>query len=108
MNPLNSFSLITFCSILLLVGCATTGDQKPSDKRLPTTAVEVFKDGAKPLKAYKEIGLLKDDGKAIEQEEIEAKMIKQAKKLGGNAILFEKPIVSGAEGSGFWGGAEES
>jgi hypothetical protein len=29
-------------------------------------------------------------------------MIKKAKKMGGNAILFEKPKESGIEGGGFY------
>jgi hypothetical protein len=87
-------------SLLLFCGCASTGESSRA-AAAPTTDVEAFHDGAVPSKPYKEIGKLTDDGKEAEQQEIEAKMIKRAKKMGANAILFEKPKASGVEAAPF-------
>lgn len=87
-------------SLLWLCGCASTGSSTRTTAT-PVADVEIFRDGAVPPKPYKEIGKLTDDGKEGEQAEIEAKMIKQAKKMGASAILFDKPKPSGFEAAPF-------
>ncbi|MCP5516543.1 MAG: hypothetical protein H7A45_04695 [Verrucomicrobiales bacterium] len=83
--------------ILLLSACSTPGGS--SD--MSAIPLDVYRAGDDIPKAYHEIGLLKDDGKEAEQQEIEAKMIKQAKKMGGDAIIFLEPKQSGME-TEFW------
>ncbi len=63
--------------------------------------IEVFRDDAIPSRPFKQIGILKDDGTAEEQEKVEAKMITKAKKMGGSAIVFDRPKQSGMEASYF-------
>ncbi len=59
--------------------------------------------GQKPPKNYKELTLLTDDGRIEEQPAIEAKMIKKAKAMGANAIIFHPLIESGSEAQPFVG-----
>jgi hypothetical protein len=87
------FTLLLGCVPALTMGCATSS----TTTAVPSAQIDVFRDGATPNRPFKELRVLKDDGKAIEQAEIEAKMMKQAKKMGGNAIIFEKPLPSGQE-----------
>jgi hypothetical protein len=97
MNHHNFLLSLTLLCGLLFAGCAT----QSKTGLPPTTQVDIFRDGTKPEKSCKEIGRLDDDGKESEQPEIEAKMIKRAKSMGGNAIVFEKPKPSGME-AGPW------
>ena len=87
--------------LALLVGCASSGGQYDNIKRKPTTQVDIFRDGQKPTRAYKEIGLLTDDGGLVEQRGIEAKLIRKAKRMGANAIIFQPLTKSGGELKGF-------
>jgi len=83
-------------AVLLCTGCAETGTYD-SVKRTRTTNIDVFRDGQKPTKHYKEIALLSDDGGAGEQAAIEAKFVKKAKAMGGNAIIVYPMTKSGGE-----------
>lgn len=86
----------------VFTGCQSDGPAASAPAARPASAqIDVFKDGEKPSRAFKSIGLLKDDGKDQEQEQIEAKMIAKAKKMGGQAILFDKPKQSGMEAEFF-------
>lgn len=88
-------------SLAALLGCGTQELRYDSTKRHPTTAIDVFRDGQKPTKAYKEVGMVTDDGRAVEQPNIESKFIQKAKRMGGNAIIMYPPTKSGSELSGF-------
>jgi hypothetical protein len=93
-----ALALISVTAVLL-TGCETPNAGGPT-AAVPTAQVEVFHDGTKPAKPFKEIGTLTDDGKEEEQAEIEAKMIKKAQKMGGHAIIFAAPKQSGMEAAG--------
>jgi hypothetical protein len=109
MKTLNRTQIRTFTSLAsalilsgmlgLLAGCETTSSQTGGPQA--ASNVEVFRDGAKPSRDYKEIRVLTDDGRENEQKEIETKMIAKAAKLGGNAIIFDKPKQSGVEAQPF-------
>lgn len=86
-------SLLLILGIFLGQACTTTNSR--------TQSVEIFRDGEKPTRAFKEIGILTDDGGLAEQGEIEQKMIKTAKKNGADALIFEKLTKSGGELKGF-------
>ncbi len=96
MQRFASSFLALLTGFALLAGCST--DKNAST---PSKDVEVFRDGARPTRAFKEITVLNDDGKIEEQPDIEAKMIKKAQKLRGDAIIFEKPEQSGLEAQPF-------
>jgi hypothetical protein len=85
--------ILTFCTFLE-TGCTS---YSAYEKLPPTQKVEIFRDGAKPDRKYREIGMLGDDGRKSEQAGIEGKMIKRAKGMGGNAIIFAPLEQSGAE-----------
>jgi hypothetical protein len=63
--------------------------------------VEVFRDGQKPSKAFKEVGFLTDDGGLGEQGKIEGKFLRKAKRMGANAIIMYPLQKTGAELKGF-------
>lgn len=56
--------------------------------------IEVYRDDHKPQTAYKEIGLLTDDGRVFERDEIEAAFIKRAREMGGDALVLQGPVKS--------------
>jgi hypothetical protein len=89
-------------SVLLFAGCATDTQQAPG-KGGALTQLDVFRDGNKPSRPYKEIRLLTDEGKAVEQVAIEDKMRKKAQALGGAGIIFFSREETGAEMSGLFG-----
>jgi hypothetical protein len=79
-------------ALFLLQGCTSTQT---------TQHLEIFRDGEKPNRDFKEIGILTDDGGLAEQGEIEQQMVKRAKKMGADAIWFEKLTQTGDELKGF-------
>ena len=82
----------------LLIGCSST---KSSSQ--PPKEIQIFREGdQQPARDYREIGLLTDDGKEIEQPKIEEKMVNKARKMGGDAIIFSKPSYSGTEGQAYY------
>ncbi len=93
--------VILSTGLLVLTGCETGTPQTPYTGSSATAQFDIFRDGEKPTRAYKEIDLLKDDGRPVEQEDIEAKMIRRAKKMGGRAIIFKEPVKSGEDNK--WG-----
>jgi ABC-type glycerol-3-phosphate transport system substrate-binding protein len=84
-------SLAVVAGLALLTGCPTT----TATKAVPTVDIEVFRDGAIPAKPCKKIAAFKADGTEAEQEQIQAKMISKAKRMGGNAIVFDVPKQGG-------------
>jgi hypothetical protein len=90
-------STILLAAALLMVVCSST---KSSSQINSQKQIEVFREnGQQPSREYRELGLLTDDGKEIEQPKIEEKMIEKARKMGGDAIIFMKPSYSGTEGN---------
>ena len=93
------FSIIFSSLFILLAGCATP-DSSVSIGSGPKR-IELFRDGQKPNRLYKEIGLLTDDGALGEQGDIEAKFIKKAKKMGADALILSPLVKTGGELKGF-------
>jgi hypothetical protein len=94
-------TFLTAIFLAVFLGCGTPKVAYDSTKRPPTTEIDIFRDGQKPTKAYKEIGMVTDDGKIVEQPNIGSKFIKKAKSMGGNAIIMYAPTRCGQELSGF-------
>jgi hypothetical protein len=93
---------ILFAVVLaLLVGCANPDTSQGAVSRPPTTGIDIFRDGKRPTRSYKEIATLTDDAREVEEPTVEAKMIKKAKRMGGSAVIFEPKTESGAE-MGLW------
>jgi type IV pilus biogenesis protein CpaD/CtpE len=98
MNPTLSLLL----AALLVTGCAST-DKIILDttKRKPTTTLQVFKDGEKPAKPFKEIaeqsflGARQDEFKALRH------FIEEAKQMGADAIIFVVPERGNVHGDAF-------
>lgn len=96
--------ILSVVAVTVFSGCKSTSANIQSKDPVARVPFDVYRDGAKPTRPYKEVGKLADDGKEVEQPEIEAKMIKQAKRMGGQAIIFETPKQSGLEPGFFsWG-----
>jgi hypothetical protein len=94
------FSAIVICFCLTLCGCIGVA-QLDETKRKPTTQLDIYRDGAKPTKSYKEITMLNDDGSLAEQAKIEQKFIKKAKGFGGNGLILPPLVRTGSELQGF-------
>ena len=56
--------------------------------------LEVYREDDKPHISYKEIGLLTNDGRVFERDEIEAAFIKRAREMGGDALVLQEPVKS--------------
>jgi hypothetical protein len=80
------FPLLFAC---FLSGCATTDkivlDSAP---RPPTTNVDVFKDGTKPTRPFKEIAELSYLGPREDELKALTRFLGEAKKMGGDGVLF--------------------
>jgi hypothetical protein len=94
-------SILGLGVVIALLGCGTPDGQYDSIKRAATASVDIYRDGKKPDRGYKEIGLLTDDAALGEQGEVEAKFVKQAKRMGGNAVILHPLIKTGGELKGF-------
>jgi hypothetical protein len=76
-------------SFLLLAGCGTPNDATfDNQKRAPTTGVEVYREGQKPERPYKEIGELSQEYFVGEDAVVTRKFIESAKRHGANAIIM--------------------
>jgi len=64
-------------------------------KRESTTTLDIFQDGNKPTKPYKEIAELTYVGFTDEEPDAKADIVKHAKKLGANGLIFVPPIRTG-------------
>lgn len=87
---------------LLTAGCETTGTGSGGATSAPAKPVEVFRDGQEPSRAYTVLQTLVDDGREEEAAEIEAKMVKTARRLGADALLFDPVKESGYEAPHPW------
>ncbi len=72
-----------------LVGCATPQAVLFDETmRPPTASLEVFREGNKPTKAYKEIGEVSHEDYGGEDANAMKKLISKAKQIGANAIIM--------------------
>jgi hypothetical protein len=56
--------------------------------------IDVYRDHDKPHSSYMQIGLLTNDGRVFERDEIEAAFIKTAREMGGDALVLQEPVKS--------------
>ena len=93
-------ALFGLSALLPLLGCVTA-DQIVLDStpRTPTSSVDVFKDGKAPQQIYKAIAELSFLGPREEEIRAEKRFIGQAKKMGGNGVLF-RVEPAGQKGGG--------
>lgn len=84
-------------SLVLLTGCAAPREviYDESAIRKPTTAVEVFRDGVKPEKPYKEIGEIAFEDFGGEEPKVMQEIVTRAKELGANAIIMQPRTATG-------------
>jgi hypothetical protein len=73
---------ICFVFVVLFIGC-----QSVTEYSVPA-GLDVFESGQMPAKPMKLIGEIKDDGPLIEKSDIEAAMMKRAKKRGADFIIL--------------------
>ena len=84
---LPGFGIISL--FLFASGCASTGKVVLDETKRPRTAsVDVFKDGRAPEQKFKEIAELSFLGPPDEELRALNRFISDAKKMGGNGILF--------------------
>jgi hypothetical protein len=73
-----------------VIGCASTSQEVLFDqaKRKPTTSVDVFREGSKPTKPYKEIGEVSFEEFGGEDARAMKELIAKAQKIGANCIVM--------------------
>jgi hypothetical protein len=82
-------TLLGLLTVLFITGCATTDEiLLDSTKRAPTTSVEIYKDGTMPDRKFKEIAELSFLGPREDELRAQKRFIGQAKKMGGNGVIF--------------------
>jgi hypothetical protein len=72
------------------------------EHRAPATAadlkrIEVFRTNTKPSGKVREIGMVAEEGTLAQQNEIEARFIRKARKAGADALIFEPTMRVGQE-----------
>jgi hypothetical protein len=98
-----TIALLLTVPLLLVSGCVTADKiVMDSTPRPPTTSVDVFKDGRKPDRNFKEIAELSFLGPREEELRAQKRFILQAKELGGNGVLFSV-VEAGQKGGGAFG-----
>lgn len=96
MKPLLSLFLL-----LCLTACETTSTGPSGAAKPGAKEIAVFQWNSPPDKKYTVLRTLKDDATEQEEDEITKEFIKQARKLGGDAILFHEKKQSGMEAGPF-------
>ena len=82
-------TLLGLLTVLLITGCASTDEiVLDSTKRVPTTSVDVYKDGKMPDRKFKEIAELSFLGPREDELRAQRRFIGQAQKMGGNGVIF--------------------
>lgn len=83
-------SLLTYAFLpAFLFACATPQDVMfDSTKRDPTASVDVFREGNKPTKSYKEIGEVSYEDFGGEEAHAMRELILKAKRIGANGIIM--------------------
>jgi len=87
-------TLLTIFLAIVMSGCATDSEMAKSGAAKEIT---VFNADRPPTQKYTVIRTLKDDGAEEEEDEITSKFVKQARKIGGDAILMHPKKASGME-----------
>ncbi len=89
MNTAKLVALILMLGIVA-VGCATTHVTKmDTEKREPTTNVDIYTDKADVKVPFKQIAILNAEGGAYASpEKVMKSLIEKAKKLGANGIIY--------------------
>jgi hypothetical protein len=83
--------LALFAVVITLTGCADTQLIKlDATARPPTAQVDIFKARELPPHAFKVIAELSWKGPRSDELRAESHFLKQARKLGGNALLIEE------------------
>lgn len=82
-------TLLGLLTFLLFAGCASTDEIViDSTKRTATASVDVYKEGKMPDRKHKEIAELSFLGPREAELRALKRFIDQAKKMGGNGVIF--------------------
>jgi len=87
--------MLSLLMTLCLVGCATS--DTATSNRPGAKQIAVYQAANPPTQKYIVIRTLKDDAAEVEEDEVTEKFIKDARKLGGDAIIFHEKKPSGME-----------
>src|SRR5262245_1682274 len=92
-----SFGLLTGCSFAQRT-CVATLDGTPRPAR--TGNIEVFQQGKKPTRPYKEIALYTVDGEGKDEADAVQGFMELARKQGADAVLMDRVATMKREGGG--------
>src|SRR5690349_17137771 len=83
-------NIVVLLLTAFLFGCASPQEVMFDEtKRQPTTSVDVFREGNKPAKQYKEIGEVSYEDFGGEDAHAMKELIAKAKKIGANGIIMQ-------------------
>ncbi len=87
--------LIALLFCLGLVGCSTHELAYDNIKRKSTTSLDIYREGIKPTKPYKEIAELTCVRFIDEEPRAKTDLVGRAKKLGANGLIFLPRVDTG-------------
>ncbi len=83
-------TISTLLLTMFLFGCAAPREVLfDQTKRQPTISVDIFQDGNKPTKQYKEIGVVAFEDFGGEETSVLKLMIERAKHIGADALIIK-------------------
>jgi NAD(P)H-dependent flavin oxidoreductase YrpB (nitropropane dioxygenase family) len=92
-------SLVLLCVMALFTGCIAVSEARyDSVKRKSKDQIEVFAEGKKPTKPYKEIATYSAGGKPFDVSKAHARFISKAKAIGADGIILKPTAMGGNTG----------
>ena len=92
-------NLILLCCAALFTGCIAVSEARyDSVKRKAKDEIEVFAEGKKPTKTYKEIATFSAGGKPFDQSKAHDSFISRAKAIGADGIILKPTSMGGNTG----------
>jgi hypothetical protein len=88
-------AILSILLIVFVTACSTT--DTASRNGAAVKEIAIFQEGQKTAQHFVVIKTLVDDGSEIDEDEITDKFVKQARKVGGDAIILRPKKQSGAQ-----------
>ena len=95
--------ILFLLSIIVLVGCASDMAYD-GVKREPKAQIDVFSEGNKPTKPYKEIASFTERGNPEDESKFNGDFARRAKKIGADGLILKPGEAGGASYGPFGGG----
>ena len=92
-------TILLLCCTMLFTGCIAVSEARyDSVNRKSKEEIEIFVEGKKPTKPYKEIATYSAGGKPFDQSKAHARFISKAKAIGADGIILKPTSMGGNTG----------